>query len=61
MAKPAMKPSAQSDYIRSPRPGGKAETISEGAPGIMVCIHILRPMARGKKQEAKPRPDEGHA
>ena len=59
MAKPAMKPSAHSDYIRSPRPGGNGE-LAEAAPGVMICIHILRPMARGKKQEAKPRQDDGH-
>jgi len=60
MAKSAVKPSAHSDYFRSPRPGGKAETISEVGPGVALIIHICRPMPREKHRGPKPRPDEGH-
>lgn len=50
MAKSATKASLASNFSPPPGRKGKAEPISDEAPALVVCIHILRPMTQGKKR-----------
>lgn len=56
MATRAKTSSQLSTFERPPR-RGKGEPVSEEGPGIMVCIHVLRPMTQPKKRAQRQEGD----